>query len=88
MSKKSILLSILSLLLFAAVLVGIIFLFKTHFMFVIIGILLFFFPVMMQKKAIDAANGRIDAIIAKFVVPALAVAMTFFAIMSVAFWIK
>lgn len=88
MSKKSILLSILSLLLFAAVLVGIIFLFKTHFMFVIIGVLLFFFPVMMQKKAIDAANGKIDAIIAKFVVPALAVAMTFFAIMSVAFWIK
>lgn len=88
MSKKSILLSILSLLLFAAVLVGIIFLFKTHFMFVIIGVLLFFFPVMMQKKAIDAASGTIDKIIAKYIVPILAVVLAFFAIMSMAFWIK
>ena len=88
MSKKSIFLSILSIILFAGVLVGIILLFKTHFMFVILGVLLFAFPVILRNKAMDAASGTIDKIIAKYIVPILAVVLAFFAIMSMAFWIK
>ena len=88
MSGKSIFLSILSTILFAGVLVGIVFLFKTNALMVLIGIVAFAIPVVVQKKAIDAASGRLDGIIAKFVVPALAILMTFFMIMSIAFWIK
>ena len=88
MSWKSIFLSILSTVLFAGILVGIIYLFKVHFLMVLIGVVAFAIPVMVQKKAIDEASGRIDGVIAKFVVPALAVILTFLAIMSMAVWMK
>jgi len=88
MSKKSLFLSLLAILLFAGVLVGIIFLFKTHFMFVILGVLLFAFPVILRNKAMDAASGTLDKVIAKYIVPILAVVLTLFAILSMAFWIK
>ena len=88
MSKKSIFLSLLAFILFCGVLVGIVFLFKVHFLMVLIGVVAFILPVYIQKKAIDASKGRVDKIIAKYIVPALAVVATLFTILSIAFWIK
>lgn len=88
MSKKSLFLSFLSTILFLGVLVGIVFLFKTHALMVLIGVVAFILPVYVQKKAIDEASGKVDKIIAKYVVPALAVVATLLTILSLAFWIK
>ena len=88
MSGKSIFLSILSIILFAGVIVGLIMIFKANPLLTLVGLLLFFFPVMSRQKALDAADGTVDKIIAKWVVPVLAVILTLFAILSVAFWIK
>lgn len=88
MNWKSLLLSLLSTVLFCGILVGIVFLFKTHFLMVLIGVVAFILPVFVQKKAIDCASGRVDKIIAKFIVPALAIVATLFTILSLALWIK
>ena len=88
MSGKSIRFSIYSIILFAAILVGIIFLFKFHFLVGIAGVVLLIFPVKLQRIALDESSGTLDKIIAKYVVPILAVVITFFAIMSIALWIK
>ena len=88
MSIKSILLSILSIVLFVAVVFGIVLLIKTQFLFAIFGLFLFIIPVIVRAKAIDAASGKIDHAIAKFGVPAISVAIGFIAIMAVAFWIQ
>ncbi len=88
MSWKSIFLSILSITLFVGILIGTIFLFKTHFLMVLLGVVALALPVFVQKKAIDEASGRIDGFIAKWLVPILAVLATFFAIMSLAVWMK
>ena len=88
MSKKSIFLSLLAFILFCGVLVGIVFLFKYHFLMVLIGLVVFILPVYIQKKAIDASKGTVDKVIAKYVVPALAVLATLFTILSIALWIK
>ena len=88
MSKKSIFLSLLAFVLFCGVLVGIVFLFKTNALMVLIGIVAFILPVYIQKKAIDAATGRVDKVIAKYIVPALAVLATLFTILSIALWIR
>ena len=88
MSGKSILYSFLSVLLFVAAIFGIVFLFKFAIVAGIPGILLLFFPVILQRKALDEASGIIDKFIAKFVVPALFLVLAFVAIMSVAFWIE
>ena len=88
MSKKSLFLSFLAIILFCGVLVGIVFLFKTNVLMVLIGVVAFILPVYIQKKAIDSASGKVDGIIAKFVVPALAVLATLFTVLSIALWIK
>lgn len=88
MSKKSIFLSILSTLLFGGMLIAIVFLFKFNLLAGIAGVVLLIFPVMLQKKAIDEASGTADKIIAKYIVPALAIVLTFLCVMSLAVWIK
>ena len=87
-SGKSIRFSIYSLLLTAAVLVGCVFLFKVHFLMVLIGIICLIFPAKLQRKALDEASGTVDKIIAKYVVPALAAVIMLAVILSLALWIK
>ena len=88
MSWKSLRFSLYAVVLFAAVMVGIVFLFKTHFLMVLIGVVALIFPAKLQRVALDEASGTIDKVIAKYVVPALAILLTFFTIMSLAVWIK
>lgn len=88
MSWKSLRFSLYAVLLFAAIMVGIVFLFKTHFLMVLIGVVVLIFPAKLQRIAVDEASGTIDKVIAKYVVPALAILLTFFTIMSLAVWIK
>lgn len=88
MSWKSLRFSLYAVLLFAAIMVGIVFLFKTHFLMVLIGVVVLIFPAKLQRIAVDEASGTIDKVIAKYVVPALAILITFFTIMSLAVWIK
>ena len=88
MSKKSIFLSILAILTFAGVLLGIIYLFKFNFLMVFIGIVALLLPAFLQRKALYEASGTVDKVIAKYIVPALAVIITFLAIMALAVWIK
>jgi len=68
MSKKSILLSVLALVLYLVFIVGMVFLFKVHFMLGIVGIALLFIPFKIQRKAIDEASGKLDEIFAKYVI--------------------
>ena len=88
MNWKSLRFSLYAVLLFAAIMVGIVFLFKTHFLMVLIGVVVLIFPAKLQRVALDEASGTIDKVIAKYVVPALAILLTFFTIMSLAVWIK
>ena len=88
MSKKSILFSILSILLFVASIFAIVFVFKTQFLLGIVSILLLFIPAFLQRKAIEEASGTVDKFIAKYVVLILAVVIGLIAIMALAFWIK
>ena len=88
MSGKSILFSILAVLLFGAVLFGIIFIFKTSIVAGIFSLLLLALPVMLQRKAIDAADGTVDKYFAKFGVPLLAAVIGLVAIMSIMYWIS
>lgn len=88
MSWKSVRFSFYSLILFIGVLVGIIFLFKTHFLMVLIGVVALIFPAMLQRKALHEASGTFDTILAKYVVPILAVVATLFVILALAVWIK
>ena len=88
MNWKSLRFSLYAVLLFAAIMVGIVFLFKTHFLMVLIGVVALIFPAKLQRVALDEASGTIDKVIAKYVVPALAILLTFFTIMSLAVWIK
>ena len=88
MSWKSIRFSIYAVILFAGLLVGIVFLFKFHILLGIAGVVLLLIPAKLQRVAVGEASGRVDKIIAKFVVPGLAVLITLFAILSIALWIK
>ena len=88
MNWKSIRLSIYAVLLCGVCIVGEIFLFKLSIILGIFGLLLFALPVMLQRKAIDEASGKIDTIIAKYGVIALAVAIGLITILTVALWIK
>ena len=87
MSLKSIIYSIISVLFFGAVIVGIVFLFKFSIIAGIAGIVLLIFPAMLQRKALHEAEGIIDKFIAKFVVPVLFVVLGFLSIMAIGFWI-
>lgn len=88
MSGKSIILSILSVLLFIVMVFAIVFLFKFSIIAGIAGFVLLIFPVTLQRKALSEASGIIDKMIAKFIVPILFLVLSFLAIMGVAFWIK
>lgn len=88
MSWKSIALSILSLILFAAVMFGIVNIFKYNILFGFLGILLLMIPAGLQRKALDEASGTFDRVFAKFIVPALAVAIGLFFIMAIALWMN
>ena len=88
MSWKSIGLSILSLILFAAVMFGIVNIFKYNILFGFLGILLLMIPAGLQRKALDEASGTFDRVFAKFIVPALAVAIGLFFIMAIALWMN
>ncbi len=87
-SGKSIRFSLYSVLLTIAILIGCVFLFKAHFLLVLIGVVLLIFPAKLQRIALDEANGTIDKIIAKYVVPILAAAALLAVIFSLALWIK
>lgn len=88
MNWKSIALSILSLILFAAVMFGIVNIFKYNILFGFLGILLLMIPAGLQRKALDEASGTFDRVFAKFIVPALAVAIGLFFIMAIALWMN
>ena len=88
MSGKSIRFSIYSIVLFVAVIFGIVFLFKFNILAGIAGIFLLFIPAKLQRIALEEASGTFDKILAKYIMPVLAVAITIVAIMSIALWIK
>lgn len=88
MSGKSILLSILSVLLFVGVVFVIAFAFSFNVLMGIAAIVLLIFPVILQRKALSNARGIIDKLIAKFIVPALFVLGALGAIFGLAFWLN
>ncbi|MCH5155302.1 MAG: hypothetical protein J1F69_01725 [Clostridiales bacterium] len=88
MSKKSIFYSILSVILFVIAIFGIVYIFKFSIVAGIGGIVLLIIPAFFQRKALDEAEGIIDKVIAKFIVPALFLFLAFISIMSVFFWIQ
>ena len=88
MSGKSIRFSIYSIVTFAALLVGIVFLFKFNILIGFAGIVLLLIPAKLQRVALEESSGTFDKVLAKYIVPVLAVAITVLAIMSVALWIK
>lgn len=72
MSGKSLLLSILSVLLFWGLLAVTVFLFSIYWILGILGIVMVLvIPAILVRKAIISANGILDKLIAKYVVPAL-----------------
>lgn len=88
MNGKSILLSVLSVILFIAVVFAIVFLFKFNIIMGIAGFVLMIIPAIFQRKALQAASGFLDKLIAKFIVPILFVVLGFLSIMAIAFWIQ
>ena len=72
MSGKSLLFSILSVLLFWGLLAVTVFLFAIYWILGILGIVMVLvIPAILVRKAIKSANGILDKLIAKYVVPAL-----------------
>ena len=72
MSGKSIMLSVLSVLLFVGLLVATIFLFRIEWIVGVAGIVVMVFvPPIVVRKAYTAASGILDRLIAKFIVPVL-----------------
>lgn len=56
---------------------GIVFLFGINIALGIVGIVVWLFiPTMMRSKALDAANGPIDKVIAKYILPVVAAVFT------------
>jgi len=88
MSGKSIRFSIYSIVIFIAVVLGIIYLFKYNILMGVVGIVLLFLPAKLQRIALDEASGKVDKIIAKYIVPGIAIILTLMAIMALALWIQ
>ncbi len=86
MSKKSIFLSVMSLVLFVGVVIGVVFLFKTQFILGFIGLLLLAIPVKLNRNAVTEANGKIDEMIAKYLVPVLALVGVVFIVLLFTLW--
>lgn len=86
MSKKSLILSILSAFLFIGIIVGIVFMFKTQFIIGFISLFAILIPVSLNRKAISEANGKIDELVAKFLVPVIAFVGLIFVVLYFALW--
>ena len=86
MSKKSILLSVMSLVLFVGVVIGVVFLFKTQFILGFIGLFLLAIPVKLNRNSVVEANGKIDEMIAKYLVPVLALVGVVFIVLLFTLW--
>ena len=88
MSWKSMLLSVLAMVLFAGMLLGVVYLFMYYWGLGIVGIvLLAIFPRMLFRKAADLAVGPIDKLLAKVVAPILAAVFGVFFILTVFIWV-
>ena len=89
MSGKSILYSVLAVVLASGLLFADVFLFGLNAVLGIVGIVLILvIPGVLIRKAINEANGVLDKIIAKFIAPILIVIAGFFTIMAIFFWMK
>ena len=88
MSGKSIFLSVLSAILFGGMVFLIVYMFKFYLVAGIAGILLLAIPEIVRRKALDAADGVIDKLLAKYIVPVLFVLMTLASILGVGFWLN
>lgn len=88
MSGKSIFYSILSVVLYGGAIFFIATMFSQNIGFGFLSILTLLVPAFFHRSAVANADGLIDGIIAKFVVPALMVGMGIAAIFGVGFWIK
>lgn len=86
MSKKSIFLSLLALVLYVGFIIGVVFLFKVHFMLGIVGIALMFIPFKIQRKAIDEASGKLDEWFSKYIVPAILLIAILFIVLYFTLW--
>lgn len=76
MSWKSIILSILSLIITIGLLFATMFLFNVQIILGIIGIvLLIVLPLIIRYKALDAASGVVDRVFAKYIIPVATVIM-------------
>ena len=87
MSKKSILLSILPLILYSGLIIATVFLFKVHFMLGVAGILSLFIPLKIQRKAIDEASAKIDEVFAKYIIPCFLLVAVIFIVLLFTLWI-
>ena len=87
MNIKSIIFSILSVVLFVGITIGVVFLFKVQFIVGILSILLFGIPIKLDKMAVDAADGHIDNALAKFGVPILSLIGIVFIVLLFTLWL-
>lgn len=88
MSWKSMLLSVLAMILFAGMLLGVVYLFMYYWVLGIVGVvLLAIFPRMLFRKAADAAVGPIDNLFAKVIAPILAAVFGAFFILTLFLWV-
>ena len=88
MSTKSIILSIIALILTIGIIFGTVFMFKLHFIIGLIGVALLFIPLKIQQKAISEANGTFDKIFTKFIVPILLFVAIIFIVLMFTLWLK
>lgn len=88
MSTKSIILSIIALLLSVGIIVAIVFMFKLHFILGIVGIALLFIPLKIQQKALNEASGTFDKVFAKYIVPVLLLIAIVFIVLMFTLWLK
>lgn len=86
MSVKSILLSLLALVLSVGAIFAVVFLFKSQFILGFVGLLLFIIPLKIQQKAISETNGAIDKVFVKYIVPALLLIAILFIVLYFTLW--
>lgn len=86
MSGKSIILSILSAILFLGFIVVEIFLFRNQFILGFIGLLLFIIPIRLNAKANEESNGLVDKLIARFAVPVAILIGIIFIVLAFTLW--
>lgn len=87
MSVKSIIYSIIALILFLGIIVGDVFLFRVQIILGIAGILALALPALLSRKAISEASGVFDKVFAKYIVPIVAFVGVVFAILTFTLWL-